>query len=148
MGGNLPGQSLVLCGQPSQVAAWGSHSAGMRSALIGQKPVLNAAVRIRAPVAQKWPVAAHLFHAREIHVGQDEGLALGGFRYHDTERIAHERVPPELDPLSLAAEPLEPDAVHRGDPAAVGDGVAPLDRLPGVELLLAVLLLLVRMPAD
>src|SRR6058998_1527619 len=30
MGANLPGQSVSSCGQPSQVASWGSHSAGMR----------------------------------------------------------------------------------------------------------------------
>ncbi len=30
MGANLPGQSSGLCGQASQVASCGSHSAGMR----------------------------------------------------------------------------------------------------------------------
>src|SRR6266571_3635433 len=61
MGGNLPGQSETLCGQPIQVAACGSHSAGIRTSLISQKPVLNAVVRVGAAVAQEWPVAAHLF---------------------------------------------------------------------------------------
>src|SRR5260370_36707870 len=30
MGANFPGQSVTSCGQPSQVASWRSHSAGMR----------------------------------------------------------------------------------------------------------------------
>src|SRR5713226_5083057 len=30
MGANFPGQSVSSCGQPSQVASWRSHSAGMR----------------------------------------------------------------------------------------------------------------------
>src|SRR6266704_39628 len=30
MGANFPGQSVTSCGQPSQVASCGSHSAGMR----------------------------------------------------------------------------------------------------------------------
>src|SRR2546426_9231625 len=46
MGGNLPGQSVTLCGQPIQVAACGSHSAGMRTRLVSEEPVLNAAVRV------------------------------------------------------------------------------------------------------
>ncbi len=30
IGAKRPGQSESLCGQPSHVASWGSHSAGMR----------------------------------------------------------------------------------------------------------------------
>src|SRR5207249_3720561 len=48
IGGNFPGQSVTLCGQPIQVAACGSHSAGMRTRLVSEEPVLNAAVRVGA----------------------------------------------------------------------------------------------------
>src|SRR6266545_2218950 len=86
IGGNLPGQSETLCGQPIQVAACGSHSAGMRTLLIGQEPVLNVTVGIDATIAQEWPVAAHLFDAREIDLREHERIVLRGFRYHHTER--------------------------------------------------------------
>src|SRR5260370_42044400 len=55
---------------------------------------------------------------------------------------------PELDTRTLAVELLEVDAIHGRDPAAVRDRVAALDRLPGIELLRSVLLLLGGMPAD
>src|SRR5260370_36060381 len=35
MGANFPGQSVTSCGQPSQVASCGSHSAGMRKPRAG-----------------------------------------------------------------------------------------------------------------
>lgn len=35
IGANFPGQSLLLWGQPIQVAACGSHSAGMRKPKMG-----------------------------------------------------------------------------------------------------------------
>src|SRR5687768_10635836 len=134
MTGNLPGQSVALCGQPIQVAAWGSHSAGMRRSLIGQKPVLNAAVRVRAPVAQERPVAPDLIDATHVDLGEDVLFLLAGFGHDDAERVAHERVTPEFDSGALPAEPLEPHAIHGGDPAAVGDRVTALDRFPRVEL--------------
>ncbi len=55
---------------------------------------------------------------------------------------------PELDPCTLAAEALQADAIHGGDPAAVRNRMTALNRLPRVELLLAVLRFLRRMPAD
>ena len=61
-------------------------------------------------------------------------------------RIGHEAAAPELDAaLGIA---LVADAVHRADVHAVGDRVAPLDRLPRALLLGAVLGLLRREPAD
>src|ERR1051325_11237305 len=148
IGENFPGQSVTLCGQPIQVAACGSRSAGMRRALVSQKPVLNAAGGVGAAIAQERPVAADLFDSPEIDLCQDRRLFFSGLGDEDAERVAHERMAPELDAGSLAAEPLVADAIHRGDPAAVRDRVASLDRLPGVELLRAVLRLLRRMPAD
>src|SRR5438874_13421271 len=55
---------------------------------------------------------------------------------------------PELDSIALATQSLQPDAIDGGHPAAVGDRVAALDRLPGVELLLPVFFFLRWMPAD
>src|SRR5712691_10245764 len=110
--------------------------------------MLDAAVRIRTPVTQKRPITAYLLDASQIDLGQHERLVLRCFGDHDPEGIAHKRVTPELDPGALAAQPLETAAVHGGNPAAVGDRVTALDRLPGIELLLAVLLFLRGMPAD
>src|SRR3954468_8612029 len=103
MTGNLPGQSVALCGQPIQVAAWGSHSAGMRRSLIGQEPMLNVAVSVGAAIAQKRPVTADLFNALECHLRHDVLFLLSCFSDHDAERIAQERVAPELDPGAFTA---------------------------------------------
>src|SRR5207249_1084395 len=140
MGGNLPGQSVTLCGQPIQVAACGSHSAGMTkpSAIsrqladlpadgrrvtadgsIGEKTMLNAAVCIGAPVAQERPVAADFLDPSEIDLRQHECLVLGGLDHHHAERVTDERMAPEFDPGAFAAQPLESAAVHGGNPAAV-----------------------------
>src|SRR3989475_1289209 len=150
MGGNLRGQSLALCGQASQVAACRSHSAGMRLSgeSVSEEPVLDTVVRVGAAVAQERPVAAHFLDAGEVHLGNDELFGLAGLRHHDAEGIADERVSPELDACPLAIEPLEANAIHGRDPAAVCDRVAALDRLPGIELLRSILLLLGGMPAD
>src|SRR3989441_3868444 len=114
IGGNFPGQSVTLYGQPIQVAACGSHSAGMRTRLVSEEPVLNAAVRVGASVAQERPVAADFLDSRQIDLGQHERLVLRCFGDHDPEGIAHKRVTPELDPGALAAQPLETAAVHGG----------------------------------
>ncbi len=57
-------------------------------------------------------------------------------------------MPPELDAGALPVELFEAHAIHRRDPAAVRDGVAPLDRAPGIELRRSVFRLLGRVPAD
>src|SRR4051812_46228196 len=106
MTANLPGQSVALCGQPIQVAAWGSHSAGMRRSLIGQEPVLNVAVSVSAAIAQKRPVTADFFYAREVDLRHDVLFLLSRFGDDDAERIAHERMAPELDPGAFTAELL------------------------------------------
>src|SRR5947207_7582770 len=105
-------------------------------------------VRVRTTIAQKRPIATHFFDAREIHLGDGQRLLLAGCGHDDAERVADERVTPELDPRALTAQLLKADAVHRRDPAAIGDRVAALDRSPRIELLRAVLLLLGGMPAD
>src|SRR5437867_9653713 len=159
MGGNFPGQSETLCGQPIQVAACGSHSAGMTkpSAIsrqlsdlpadgrrltadgsICEKSVLDIAVRVGAAITQKRPVATHLFDPGQVDLRQHERFVLGDLGHDDAERVADERMAPELDPGALATQPLETAAVHGGNPAAVRNCVTALDGFPGVELLLPV----------
>src|SRR5687767_1922163 len=121
MDGNLPGQSLALCGQPSQVAACGSHSAGMRKPLIGQKPVFDAAVRVGATVPEEWPVTADLLDPGEVDLRHDDALLLSRLRDDDAERIRDKGVTPELDAGALPVEPLEADPVRCRHPAAVRD---------------------------
>src|SRR5258705_13100324 len=101
--------------------------------------MLNTIVSISAPVTQEGPVPAPLLDPRHIHLRQHQRLVLGGLGDHDAERIADERVAPELQPRAFTTKLLEADAIHRGDPAAVRDRMAALNRLPGVELLVAVL---------
>src|SRR6266508_4148198 len=88
-------------------------------------------IRVDPPVPEERPVAPHLLHAREVHLGDDEGLLVGGpLRDDDAKRISEEGMSPELDAGALPVELFEADAIHRRDPAAVRDGVAPLDRAP------------------
>src|SRR6267142_6677974 len=104
--------------------------------------MLDTVVRIGPSVSQKRPVAAHFFDPRDVDVCEHERLVLGGLGDHHAERVADERVSPEFDPGTFPTQPLEADAIHRGDPAAVRNRMTTLDGLPGIELLLAVLLFL------
>src|SRR5690606_5309931 len=63
-------------------------------------------------------------------------------------RRRDEALPPELDPAVSVRRRLESDAIDGDDEAAVRDRVAALDRFPRRVLPLAVLVLLLRMPAD
>src|SRR5256885_11777994 len=109
MGGNFPGQSVTLWGQPIQVAACGSHSAGMTyGELIGEKPVLDARVRVRAAVAQERPVAAYFLDPVEVDVREHQRLILTCLGDDDPEWITDEGVAPEFYARALAAELLEP----------------------------------------
>src|SRR6185503_8627932 len=121
---------------------------GRKCGLIGQKPVLDAVVRIGPTVTQKRPVTAHFLDARDVNFHDRQRFLLARFDNNDAEGIADERVAPEFDACSLAAELLEADTVDRRNPAAVGDGVAALNRLPRIELLRAVRRLLGGMPAN
>src|SRR5512145_1234912 len=112
--------------------------------------MLDAVIRVGAAIAQERPVTPDLLNTCEIDLDDRQRLLLARFRDDDAEWIAHERVTPEFDAGAppLTAELLEPDAIHGRHPAAVGDGVAALDRLPRVELLRAVLGFLGGMPSD
>src|SRR5881396_3050771 len=98
---NFPGQSERRCGQVSHVASWRSHSAGMRKEAEGdlvKEATFDSAVRVDAAVAQEGPVAAHFLDAADIHLRDQDLLAIGGgLRHHDPEGIGHEGGAPELE---------------------------------------------------
>jgi len=101
-------------------------------------------VRVDAPVAQERPVA-RTSSMRPRSISPIKSLPCrSSLRRRRRRRDAEERGPPEFQPGAA----LVPDAIDGRDVDAVGDGVAALHRLPGVALDGAVLLLLVRMPAD
>src|SRR5439155_24284376 len=108
-----------------------------------------------------------------VDLADHERLTIArGLRDDPPERICPEGRAPELDPVSgpdlrtrvpvwtfplsamrrggqgVRPRPFVAYSVHRRDVASVGDGVAALDRAPGVELLGAVRRLLFRVPAD
>ena len=118
------------------------------------KSLRDGRVRIHAAIAPERPVAAHVLDALQVHLGdQHFFLVVRGLRDDLPEGIGDERSAPELQALArrlIAANVagLEADAIGHGDVNSVGDGVGALDGLPGVVLRLAVLRLLVGMPAD
>ncbi len=91
-----------------------------------------------------------LLDPRHVDFDSEDRFLVGWrLRDHHPKGIDHERAPPELDPaLAPAVGPLQAHAVHRRHVTPVGDGVAALDRTPGVELLRSVLGFLRRVPAD
>src|SRR5205807_7708831 len=108
-------------------------------------------VGIDPSVTQERPPPAHLLDAAEIDLRDHDRLAVPRrFRDHRPERIREERRAPELDavPIPSVARSFMSYAVDGSYVATVGDGMAALDRAPGVELLGAVRRLLIRMPAD
>ena len=145
-----PGQVAGACGQASQVAACGSHSAGQRRAIFSSDiPVsLGSAWPDRrrrrcAGRAGRASGGAPRSMRAELALDQQRLLALGGrARQHAAEGVGHERLAPEADAF-LAA-----DAVHRRHEDAVGDRVAALHGLPGVVLRGVHRLALVELPAD
>ncbi len=95
-----------------------------------------------------------VFHARGIEFPDEDGFLIERrFGEHDSEGITKKAAAPEFESRAvglLAADVagLVADAVHHRHVDAIRDGVRALDGTPRVVLLLAVLLLLVRMPAD
>src|SRR5688572_5043381 len=85
-------------------------------------------VRVDPPVAQERPSPASRLDLLEVAVDDEDLLALAGLRRHDAHRLGDERVAPELQ------LPFGADAVDGDDEAAVGDGVAALDGVPGLVL--------------
>src|SRR6266851_8900339 len=165
IGSNFPGQSPRKCGHASQVAEWGSHSAGMRKLVAWgnetgcrmnsvNHPAGNCAVAINPPVAQKRPVTPDIFKRLQIHFRHQNFLfILRSLRDDATERIRNERSAPEFQALArslLAANVsvFKADAIHHRNVNPIGDCMGALNRLPRIMLRHSELFFLRRMPAD
>src|SRR5438105_10458665 len=176
MAPNFPGQSLWLCGHASQVAACGSHSAGMRypsstgvcDGLLGitnesiwastksliYKAMGNRAVAINAAIAQEGPIAPDLFHRLQINLA-DQYLffIVQAFGQHLSKGIAQERSAPEFQSgagrrLAAHISVLMTHAIYHCHIHTVSDGMGALNGSPGIMLASAVLRFFRRMPAD
>src|SRR5262245_65342687 len=92
-------------------------------------------------------MVARLIHTIEVQ-RHDENFFLNGVRFsQDLARgISDETLAPEF--YAVAGNYLVPHTVGHGDVTAVSDGVASLNRFPGIVLRLAVLRFFSRMPAD
>ena len=118
------------------------------------QPVCDRPIGVDATVAQEGPVAANVFQCFQIHIADENLLAVvRGFGEHSAEGIAEERSAPELESLAggrLAANVagFEADSVHDRDVDSVGNRVRALDGAPGIVLSDAKLGLLRRMPSD
>src|SRR5205809_692383 len=63
--------------------------------------VCDGSVAVDAAVAQERPVASNVFQSLQVHVADQNLLAIvRSFRQHASKRIAEERSTPELKPLS------------------------------------------------
>src|SRR5688572_8450239 len=116
----------------------------------GERPV-----GVDAPIAQERPVRAAEFDLCQVAIDDHHGFLVDRGALHDLSvRRGDERLAPEHDAVLVdglspgVLDDLVADAVRHADVAAVGNGVAALDRLPRVVLRIAVLLALRGMPAD
>ncbi len=147
MGANLPGQSVCIGGQPSQVASCGSHSAGMGyPSAAGMALIADSRDRCRGSagdrpvgvdpaVPQEGPIAPDFLDASQVDLAKDDLLSVhGGLGQDHALRVAQKRAAPELDSGTALGRHLMTHPVDRGDVHAVGDGVAPLDGPPGIVL--------------
>src|SRR5438874_1888389 len=104
IGWNRPGQSAGLCGHAIQVAACGSHSAGMRKPSAAgvasslskdffgtsvYESVRDISVAINAAIAQERPVSPHFLQVFQIDLpDQNFFLVVRSLRQHSSEWIA------------------------------------------------------------
>src|SRR5271154_3176392 len=83
-------------------------------------------VRTRPTVTHEAPPSLYVFTQLQVAGDGQDLLLRVCAREHLAELVAHEGTAPESHVL------LRADPVHSGDDDAVGDGVPPLYRLPGV----------------
>src|SRR5262249_19784592 len=130
------GQVTVLCGQANQVAACGSHSAGMRypkavgilAALI-EKPGAQSVIRINAPITQKGPVLTRCSNGGQITGRQEERFLIMRRPCQQLAiRGSHKRRTPKQH-ISLTSDPVR--CCHKD---AIGHRMAALHQLPGFVL--------------
>src|SRR3954452_9745405 len=97
------------------------------SLLIVEETALDATVGIDAAVAQKRPVAPHVFDAPAVDFADENLFLIGrGFLDDDAERVGDKRRAPEFD-ARPARGALVADAIDRRDRDAVGNRVGALD---------------------
>src|SRR5882762_1700161 len=166
MGSNFPGQSPRKCGQASQVAACGSHSAGIRYWTFTVEGMVSGPgisvdqaagdrrVSVDSAVAQEGPIAADVLNAGQIDLANEDLLfVVRSLSDDDSERIAKERSSPEFKPrprsrVAANVAIFLAHAVHHCHIDPIGDGVPALNCAPSIMLRLAELGLLGRMPAN
>src|SRR4030095_17003597 len=93
------------------------------------------------------PVAAHVLDERWIAGGDQDLLALAGVGQVATEWIGDERMAEERDSVG-AGLVFVSDAIRRRHIHTVGDRMGSLHRPPRINLRLAPLLFLFRVPAN
>ena len=130
-------------------------------------PFCQVSVGVNPPVAQERPVRARVVHLGEVN-GRNQNLllVLRGLGEDFAGGSGHETLAPELDAVTRRRSRLRftstrrvalarqadnffmADAIGYRDVAAVGDGMAALDGLPGVVLAFAEFCPFAGMPAD
>ena len=95
----------------------------------------QASVSVNPAVAQERPVGTGVIYLVEVE-RYDQGFLAGraGFGEQFAGSPGHEALAPKFD--AVAGQRFKPDTVGDGDVAAVGDGMAALDGLPGGMLAL------------
>ena len=125
---------------PSAVIVTSSSPPSSRACPAIDKPPRNRPVRIDAPVAQEWPVAARILHQLQIHLANQNLLrSCAAFATTRPNGSAMKLPPQNSSPGPSARLPSTSPcsmahAVHRGHVNAVGNGVRALDRLPRLIL--------------
>src|SRR6266404_5173770 len=120
----------------------------LRALFFAQPTIQDWRVSIDAAVTQKRPIAAGVLALRGIALDdEDFFLVVRGFGENLAERIGDERIAPEFQSrIAFFGLAFESDTIYDRGVHAVGNGMATLDRFPGIELRRAELRLFVRMP--
>src|SRR5437899_575393 len=115
-----------------------------------QPTVQDWRVRVDAAVAQKGPIAARVFAFCGVALDdEDFFLVVRSFGENLAEGVGDERIAPEFQAwIAFFRLAFESHAIDDRGVDAVGNGMAALNRFPGVKLCSAELRLFVRVPAD
>src|SRR5688572_5090583 len=138
------GAARTMC-EPISPPAPVTHANG---GILVDQTLREIAVGIDAPVAEEWPVRARDVDFAEIERHEEVLFFLHAGLGDDLPgRARDETLPPELDAVT-AGGTFQTDAVCDRYVTAVRDAVTALDQFPRAVLVLAVFLLLARVPAD
>src|SRR6059036_3472127 len=110
--------------------------------------LFEPAVRIHAPIAQKWPMRAMLVDAIPFHIGHHNLFSIDRtFRDDLAARTRHKTLSPKLNSIA-AGRYFMTDPVHGCDITAIRNRMTALNYLPGRMLRCAEFFLFAWMPAD